>query len=1009
MDMRKLIVLTGTAILAACGGSSSDEQTVSFDNWQETEVVYSYPFDGQAEVSPNAPVVVRFSDPVEVDASNFTLTGPDGPVNFTVESADQGRSAVLMPNPALAVKSEYALTLNNIRTDNGDAALPDGSVDFKTRAALEGKPRALRQLSDSFEVASVSPDGDDLPFLDFSSVNLVMTQPLDRQTVVYGDTVTLTQDGETVPAYLRVDGRHISIDPQNELSSGSDVTLELSNGVQNLYGEELAGGFTRTFSPRNTKPRETLVQEAAPADPVLGCLDDGVQTSPITGDPINCVPLIAKLLGDNTVSKQQGNVFAELAFAPNFPDKTPLRVPKGSLLKGDPLDVRIGGEVPAGFDSGEVTVTFLGDANGYLLPNPYTDDPSAPKQLRLTMDVAFDTEVQRANGAFNQTLLQVELVGVAKVEGPRLVIDALGVVEPEVLGQETAFGLLSLHTESYPDQNNAPAPIPDTRAPFLQSTMPMAEDGLAATVQPGDALVMNFSEPLDPESLEKALSLTREGADEPFDWSLDGASVVVRPHQPLQPGDRYTLAVSDRATDLAEPANPVQPASRTFRLPALVGDPVAPVLITTYPGFPCAVDKASWHIAEGDHGRCRGGRADDDHLPVPALPADRPIRVTLSQDIDPASVRLGDTCGSGSFRVERVAVDGDGNPVASPDGDKRKYQCEAVVPGRLKVEARTLTFIPDQPWEDGAAYRYTLQSVNRASGQQPDDCVSGEAICSQAGKRLQTALLEGPEPDWGGPDLEIHFRGAPVTDSVFQALNNLPTADVNANGFFDDGEPGYGDGEPAVNTTRLEVLGGSTLTQNPRLACDTPERCDIQVVGALNSEVIGPGEYDDPRTEQQERLPAVRVGLYPTQILASSVTVKADVLIEGGIPIESPTGTQVMRMRHPEDGGLIPGWIVATDQGPEFRADVDLYLDAPYLEAPLGGQHNQRSYPLTMELTGPVTFLPNGRMVINQVNGNVIPISVELTELLGFLGASIHLQIPAGAVKLQYLGVPLKR
>jgi len=391
------------------------------------------------------------------------------------------------------------------------------------------------------------------------------------------------------------------------------------------------------------------------------------------------------------------------------------------------------------------------------------------------------------------------------------------------------------------------------------------------------------------------------------------------------------------------------------------------------------------------------------------LPADRPIRVTVSQDIDPASVRLGDTCGSGSFRVERMAVDGDGNPVASPDGDKRKYQCDAAVPGRLKVEARTLTFIPDQPWEDGAAYRYTLQSVNRASGQQPDDCVSGEAICSRAGKRLQTALLEGPEPDWGGPDLEIHFRGAPVTDSVFQALNNLPTADVNANGFFDDGEPGYGDGEPAVNTTRLEVLGGSTLTQNPRLACDTPERCDIQVVGALNSEVIGPGEYDDPRTEQQERLPAVRVGLYPTQILASSVTVKADVLIEGGIPIESPTGTQVMRMRHPEDGGLIPGWIVATDQGPEFRADVDLYLDAPYLEAPLGGQHNQHSYPLTMELTGPVTFLPNGRMVINQVNGNVIPISVELTELLGFLGASIHLQIPAGAVKLQYLGVPLKR
>lgn len=295
-------------------------------------MVYSYPFDGQAEVSPNAPVVVRFSDPVEVDASNFTLTGPDGAVGLTVRSADEGRSAVLMPNEALTVKSEYALTLNNIRTDSGDAALPDGSVDFTTRAALAGKPRAQRQLSDSFEVASVSPDGDDLPFLDFSSVNLVMTQPLDRQTVVYGDTVTLTQNGQTVPAQLRVDGRQISIDPEQVLEPGTEVTLDITNGVRNLYGDAF-GGFTRTFSPRDTKPRETLVQEAAPADPVLGCLDDGVQTSPITGDPINCVPLIAKLLGDNTVSKQQGNVFAELGFAPNFPDKTRCAYPRARCSK----------------------------------------------------------------------------------------------------------------------------------------------------------------------------------------------------------------------------------------------------------------------------------------------------------------------------------------------------------------------------------------------------------------------------------------------------------------------------------------------------------------------------------------------------------------------------------------------------------------------------------------------------------------------------------------------------
>jgi len=1007
-----LLTLLCLAGLTACGGA--EKGPINHLGAAPAEVFYSYPYDGQRRVSPATPVVLRFSHPLTGGADGVRLSDADGNsvALAAPEPVDGGRGLVVRPAQGdLRPGTRYRLTLDGLETEAGPLAFPDGALTFETRLA-SGGANGQRGFDTVLRLREVLPDGDDLPFMDFSTLRLRFNQMLDTDTLTYGESISLTRDGELVRAILLAKGDAVTIDPRQDLQPGERYTLTLGPSIRGFQGAALAGGgLQRSWVARDSRPRTVMVQETPPAsgrgdDP---CADPQGRRSRLTGQAMNCVPIEAVLLGDGDATQQSGDVFTELAFLPHYPEVSPLRIPRGSLLTGSNVKVKIAGVVPGGIETGDIAVTFLSDASGYLLPNPFSQRPEAPRQVRLFMDVAMTAENPEANGALSQTLLQVELVGVAKVEGPRLVIDALGVVEPEVLGQETAFGLLSLHTESYPDQNNAPAPIPDTRAPFLQSTMPMAEDGLAATVQPGDALVMNFSEPLDPESLEQALSLTREGADEPFDWSLDGASVVVRPHQPLQPGDRYTLAVSDRATDLAEPANPVQPASRTFRLPALVGDPVAPVLITTYPGFPCAVDKASWRIAEGDHGRCRGGRADDDHLPVPALPADRPIRVTLSQDIDPASVRLGDTCGSGSFRVERVVVDGDGNPVASPDGDKRKYQCEATVPGRLRVEARTLTFIPDQPWEDGVAYRYSLQSVNRTSGQRPTDCVSGEAICSQAGKRLQTALLEGPEPGWGGPDLEIHFRGAPVTDSVFQALNNLPTADVNANGFFDDGEPGYGDGELAVNTTRLEVLGGSTLTQNPRLACDTPERCDIQVVGALNSEVIGPGEYDDPRTEQQERLPAVRVGLYPTQILASSVTVKADVLIEGGIPIESPTGTQVMRMRHPEDGGLIPGWIVATDQGPEFRADVDLYLDAPYLEAPLGGQHNQHSYPLTMELTGPVTFLPNGRMVINQVNGNVIPISVELTQLLGFLGASIHLQIPAGAVKLQYLGVPLKR
>jgi hypothetical protein len=354
------------------------------------------------------------------------------------------------------------------------------------------------------------------------------------------------------------------------------------------------------------------------------------------------------------------------------------------------------------------------------------------------------------------------------------------------------------------------------------------------------------------------------------------------------------------------------------------------------------------------------------------------------------------------------------------------------------VGTRSLVFTPDQPWEAGAYYRYILMSVNQTSAQQPDDCSSGEAICSSDGKRLQTAMLRAPAGDMGGPDMHLHFIASAPVASVFQPLKNLPTADLNGNGRFDVGEPGYQGGEPGANTTALIIdqskgnNGSEGGVTDPALICDQPEQCGIHVVGGLNSEVIGATEpYDDPSTADVEAWPAVRVGLYPTLIQASSVTLKVKIL--GIAESDTPTETQFMRMRYscvawPEDAenfcgkqnpdgsfvfdewerqGLIPGWIVQTPDGPEFRADVNLYLDAPYMHILLDGSHNQHSYPLTMNLAGPVTFLPDGRMVIEQLNSNDIAVDVNLSVLI--LSPKIYLKIPAGGVKLQYLGEPIKQ
>ncbi|MBL7251955.1 Ig-like domain-containing protein [Alloalcanivorax marinus] len=1023
-----LLLITALATLSACGGGgdgAAGNDAAPRIGEDGGEVFFSYPYDGQQRVSPNTPLVLRLSAPVsDPSGGDLLLQDEQGnPVPLSEpEVVGDGRSLMVRPaNGPLQPDTLYRLRLNGLSGDDFSFALPGEGIRFRTRFEPRG-PNQERRREGPLRLVEMSPDGEQLPAMDFATWRLRFSRLLDTRSLVYGQSVRLTRGNELVPAVLLAQNDAISLDPRQDLQPGERYTLTLDGSIRAFDGTTLGETVERSWVARDSRPRSVMVQDTpAGSDRPDSCHADDARRSLLSGAPLNCVPIDAVLLGDRDATQQSGDVFTELAYQPNFPLVSPLRIARGSLLRGSNVSVKVAGTVPAGIETGDVTVTFLSDATGYLMPNHYSTDDDAPRQVRLYVDMAMTAENPEANGGLSQTLLQVELVGLVRTRGASLIMDALGVVEPEVLGQETGFGLLSLHTESYPDQIGAPTPIPDTTPPVLQSMTPLInQDGLAPTVKPGDPLVLNFSEPLDPVSVEQALTLTRAGQVEPFDWSLDGATLVVRPLTPLRPGDPYQVALNDRATDLADPPNPLVPVSREFHLPALVGDPVAPVATTTYPGFPCAVDKTTWNIADGDHGVCRGGGADDDHLPVSRLPAKRPIRVTFSQDIDPESVILGQSCNEGSFRVERVVTDASGAPVIRNDGDKRKYDCQTAVPGRLEKSARILTFVPDRPWEPGVAYRYKLQSVNRASGQAADDCRGGEAICSSAGMRLQTALLEAPEPDWGGPDMEIHFRGEPAREGVFQALDNLPSADVNGNGRFDDGEPGYIGGQPGFNTTRLQVLGGSALTQNPRLSCGTPEACDIQVVGGLNSEVLGPGVYDDPSTPEEERIPGVRVALHPTLILASSVTVKADVLIEGGIPIESPTGTQVMRMRYTcaagdgdgacgDNDGLIPGWILETEDGPEFRAKVDLYLDAPYLEAPLGGEHNQHSYPLTMDLAGPLTFLPNGRMAIQQYNRNPIPVNVELSKLLLFLSASINLQIPEGAVKLQYLGVPIKR
>lgn len=1078
MRNRILITLTVTATLVGCGGGGSG--SVSFDTpqYNRQALYYSYPLDNQKNVAPDAPIVLHFSDPLSVSEDNVSIKDSDGnEVPFKLRSVDDDRGVVLKPDQPLAVITDYEVTLNGVNSKSGEVTFPDGTLNFTTRAALEG-PVDLQKADTTFKVAAIFPD-DDTPFktLDFSSFRLRTSQPLDADSAVYGETVSLTHDGDLVPALLLAKGTAITVDPINDLTPGEKYELTV-NGLKSRFDDTIQE-FKRTVTPLDTKSptgeRETLVTQVPVTDNTLGCLDPGVRLSELTGEPINCVPVIGTLLADQTASKQSGNVFAELAFPPHFPDVTPLRVARGSILSGDALDVIIGGQVPVGFDSGEVKVQIISDASGYLFPNPNSDSPNAPKNLRLFMDVATTTADARANGAFTQDLLHLELVGTAIVKDGVLTTDAVTVVEPRVLGVENSYGVLSFRMESYLDQENAPEPPVDAENPYVQTFE--GDDGPQLSWQPGDfpdrmvpgePIVLFFNEALDPRTIDAgtSLRLTKGGTEQGFSWTLDGNALIIRPDQPVDYGVTYEITTTADITDLA--GNPLQELDTlnggntlSFNLPEYVreddGDPVVrgPFPMTVYPGFPCASSAASAaDISAGYQGSCVSSSPENeqvelDRLPITELPAERPIRVRFSQNIKPDTLVLGESCGQGSVRVEKVDANG---------------ACTGVVDGELKLEARAFTFLPEQPWEQGTLYRYTLASQN--------DC-GGEAICSEDNLPLQTALLQGPDLTDGGPNLEILFRGGAPKDTVFQELNNLPSVDVNNNLLLDDGEPrvppGTEDPEVPANATQIfsRGKGGEGLVTAANTGCgfdglppytaDDKIECDAEkilyVAGALNTEIEN---FD----EANQGVPVV---IYPTAVALTNLDATAvvglkldisggetslgtlpiigglldgvvktlgDILSIAGledvvlglsevgdiglVPIPTSTGPNIMRIRYqPDENGertLAPvGHIVSTPDGPVFRITLDLLFDAPELSLPLGLQHNVKSLPIDgLVLEGPVDFLPDGRLFIGLVNQEQLDIDLEIT-LIGVDGGKVLLTIPPGSINLSYQSPSIKK
>lgn len=1018
---KTILALTLASLgLAGCGG---DEQTVNRADRTPADLYFSYPAADQAALATTTPIFLRFTQPISVDEGDLTadllrLESEHGDaIPLTGARLTKGsRGIALHPAEPLQPGTRYTLSNNGLAVGSGEVQLPGGGIQFTTAPATTG-PLLDRTEGSDFRLARVIPAGNDVyPVTDMSVLRLQFTEPVAENSLRYGETISLLDgNNQPVDAELYVQGHLVTVDPAEDLAPNQSYTLDLTDGIRSTLADaplNLPEDTPWTFTPLDSNPPDgTRARMAQTATTDIGSLA-------LSGREYNSVNLRSLLLGSDNTTRAQGTVFAELGFIPRFEAagrSVPLRIDQGTLMTGSSVAVKVAGALPAGFSSEDIEVRFLSDANGFLMANPYTDYDGAPRLVELYIDMALNTGNPIANAALAQELLHVHLVGTALVEDGSLSIEAVGVIEPEVMGVDTASGLISFRLEGYRNPDNAPpeASFADNRAPTVKSWVPGPDH--QDKIRPGDPLIVYFSEPVLPGSVDGDSVMLRDGngADVAFEHTLNGATLTVRPTEPLSHGQTYTLNLDSGIRDLA--GHPIQADSLAFALAATDAsnpEAQAPLVLTSRPGYPCA--KVGADPLAGHQGRCDGGNGSDDLLPVMGHGLRSPIVVRFSQTMDEATFVAGQT-----VTVEEY-VEGSWQPV-----DPALYVVDAG--------ARSLTITPLQAWTEGRLYRYTLGSA-------PDG--AGSIVRSHPGLPLQTRILSQSyraldNRAFGGPDLVNYFVAAPEPAVVFNPLRNLPSRD--ANGDLELAAPeqrvtadGQGEYHATDNSARLEVVPGSVssdLVTGANIGCpvgqDCPDRNFIYKTAMLDVDVAG-------RVDGAGRVP---VNIYPSKLYTTGVDFWVSIddtplaiclwlcsaaSLVGGADQHIPTGPMVMRIRHAgaDRAQPVPGFISThPDTGALwFETELDVYMDAPYLHPDIDLtdlDHNMRSFPINgIQLEGPITFLDDGRMQIHLANSNPLDLGIAITgNVLGGLGdvfvgspnTALTLRIPPGELVLNYV------
>ncbi|HET9988439.1 MAG TPA: Ig-like domain-containing protein, partial [Kofleriaceae bacterium] len=385
----RFVTMWWCAVLTACGSGQPATPP------QPVHVVLTSPHDHELDVPLGSRIVVSFSGAVPDGVESAAqILGPAGPVAIATKITGGGKT----------------LELGSSELDPGtpyEVDVPGATFHFTTRDDRPhvGPPRLIA-------FAGADP-ASAVTIRDTATLELVFSEPLDPRSVVQGDAaieLVDTTTGLTVPATLLANGIHVALAPAAPLIAGDAYELVLGGQLLDTGGEAFAA-TTIAFTPVDTLGSGPIAQHfriRQPGDP----MPDIART-----DASNTIAIVHPLIGSASAAISPGAIDAALGDPAALGGPIAFTIPKGQRFAAAGLEIALGGAVPSGLTTGDIAIELVTTGGGVIEHNAFSDaspdNTDAPLRVELDLDVAVYASDPTGNAVLAQTLLGVQLDGIA--------------------------------------------------------------------------------------------------------------------------------------------------------------------------------------------------------------------------------------------------------------------------------------------------------------------------------------------------------------------------------------------------------------------------------------------------------------------------------------------------------------------------------------------------------------------------------------------------------------------